>query len=79
MSSKSWALSTDPATRGQKRESKKRRPGGRLSVHQLFVELDGRASGHETPHDGNDREHEQNVNEATAYVEHHEAEQPQNE
>jgi hypothetical protein len=55
-------------------DKKERRPGGRLSVHKLLEELDGRPSGDETPHDSDDREHEQNVNEAAAYVEHHEAE-----
>ena len=45
-------------------------------IHTCFVELDGRPSGHEAPHDRDHREHEQNVNETAAHVEDHEAEQP---
>jgi hypothetical protein len=84
MDPKSWTLSLDPATHADRKLSEnrgqtERRPEGRLSVHQLLIELDGRSSGDETPHDSDDREHEKNVNEAAANVEHHEAEQPQNE
>jgi hypothetical protein len=76
MDSQSCALSSVQATQFTQKE---RRPEGRLSVHQSFVELDGGPSGHEAPHDGYDREHEEEVNQATADVEYHEAEQPQNE
>jgi hypothetical protein len=84
MDAKSWTLSTDPATHAigmaqNGGREKERRPQGRLSVHQLLVELNGRPSRDETPHHGDDRKHEQNVNEAAANVEHHEAEQPENE
>jgi hypothetical protein len=79
MDSQSCARHGVRATRRADRGQKTRRPEGRLAYYGSLVQLDGGPSGHEAPHDCDDREDEQQMDQAAAHVENREAEQPKHE